>query len=302
MQDGDKPVCLLFGGNGQVGHALQPVLAETYRVRALTRADCDVSDMAAIAAVIADVRPAVVINATAYNAVDMAESEPEAALAINRNAVAAMAEGARMASSAFVHYSTDYVFDGLASSPYRESDAPHPLSDYARSKLAGEQVVQEILGDAYPYWILRTSWVFGMHGSNFLKAVLNLARSRGALSMVDDQTGTPTSADAIAQATASLLRLRPASGLYHLSCRGACTRFDYARFILECAEETGEKLQVPSQALGRMPTSAYPTPAKRPAYSVLDSTKIEAALGQAIPDWRTEVARTVKLLKDTASP
>jgi dTDP-4-dehydrorhamnose reductase len=298
MQNGNKPVCLVFGGNGQVGNALQPALAEAYCVRALTRAECNVSDVAAIAAVIADVHPAVIINATAYNAVDKAESEPEAALAINRDAVAAMAQGACKVGSAFVHYSTDYVFDGLASSPYRESDAPNPLNAYAMSKLAGEQVVQEILGDTHPYWILRTSWVFGTHGSNFLKAVMNLARTRDTLSMVDDQTGTPTSADAIAQATVALLRIRPPSGLYHLSCRGACTRFDYARFILECAEASGETLRVPSQALGRMPTSAYPSPAERPAYSALDSSKLEAALEQVMPDWQTEVVRVVNQLKE----
>jgi dTDP-4-dehydrorhamnose reductase len=291
-----QKVCLLFGGNGQVGHALQPYLENDYALRALVRADCDVADLDAVARIIAEMRPGLIINATAYNAVDQAESEPDQAIAINRDAVATMAEGARHTGAAFVHYSTDYVFDGKASVPYMESDATGPLGAYARSKLAGEQMVQSILPATHPYWVLRTSWVFGTHGSNFLKSVLNLARTRDALSMVDDQIGTPTSADVIARVTAAILRQRPASGLYHLSCRGQCTRFDYAKHILNCAEAAGDALRVNAKALKPIASAEYPTLAQRPLYSALDSSKLETALGMVLPQWQDEVGRIAREL------
>lgn len=294
-------VCLIFGGNGQVGHALIPWLEEDYTVKSLGRGDCDVTDVDAIAEVIARLRPAVIINATAYNAVDKAESEPELAMSINRDAVVAMARASEAVGAAFVHYSSDYVFDGRARVPYTESDSPGPLGVYAKSKLAGEQAIQAILPPDYPYWILRTSWVFGSHGSNFLKAVLSLAGNRDTLSMVDDQTGTPTSADTIAKITAELLRKRPASGLYHLSCRGLCSRFEYARHILQCAEKNSMKLRLNANFLTPISSAEFPSIAKRPEFSALDSSRLELALGQEMPDWRTEVEKTICNLAEAES-
>ena len=297
-----KPVCLLFGGNGQLGHALRPLLAEEFTLHVLQRADCDVSDTGAVAAAIKATRPTVIINATAYNAVDKAESEPERAMAINCRAVATMAEGARHSNAALLHYSTDYVFDGSGQKPWHETDTAAPLNAYGRSKLAGEQAIGSILDGCDRHWIIRTSWVFGRHGSNFLKTILRLACERDQLTVVDDQVGAPTSARLLAETSIALLDARPPAGLYHLAAAGETSWYGYARHAIEYARGRGMPVRLAPEALQPIPSAAYPSPAARPKNSRLHCGKIERTLSIELPDWRNDVQQVVDQLVGNAMP
>ena len=244
---------LLTGANGQVGWELARSLAPLGEVIARNRATLDLTDSAAVAVAIKEVRPDIVVNAAAYTAVDQAEREPDLAMKINAEAPAVMAEAAQKLGSLLVHYSTDYVFDGVKQGAYTEEDMPNPLGIYGRSKLAGEQAIQL---SGCRHLIFRTSWVYGLRGKNFLRTIQRLAGERNEISVVDDQVGAPTWSRMIAEATALALRSEPESGIYNLTAAGVTSWHGFAKAILEAQQWRGN--------LTAIMTDAYPLPAKRP--------------------------------------
>ncbi|HZX80672.1 MAG TPA: dTDP-4-dehydrorhamnose reductase [Lysobacter sp.] len=293
---------LLIGGTGQVGHELARRLAGTDLVVTTrsgdpVRADArhvalDVTDLDTVRALIEELRPACVINAAAHTAVDRAESEPELAFRINAEAPRAMAEACATNGARFVHYSTDYVFDGSADRPYRVDDPTAPLGVYGRSKRAAEEAILASGADAL---ILRTAWVYGLHGQNFLRTMLRLAGEREELSVVDDQIGSPTPAWLIAAVTVELLGRRDVAGIHHLVAAGQTSWCGFANAIFDSAARRGLVQRVPR--VRPIPTSAYPTPARRPAFSVLDTGDLTDA-GVHLPDWRDALETTL----DRATP
>ena len=281
---------LVTGANGQIGREIVPLLRALGDVVATDRDELDITDDAAVAAVMRDQRPSIIVNAAAYTAVDLAEKERDAAYAINADGAAVLAENARRANALLVHYSTDYVFDGSAREPYTEESPPAPLSVYGASKLEGER---RIAASGATALVFRTSWVYGLHGRNFLLTIRRLASERESLSIVDDQVGVPNWSRELARATVRVLALGRATldaraGLYHLSSSGSTTWFGFARAFL------GD-----SARLVPIPTSAFPTPARRPAYGVLDTARFRHAFGFALPDWRASLA---ECLRSTADP
>ncbi len=296
---------LLLGANGQVGHALRKALATLGNVVVSTRADLDLGDRAAlpasIAALVERTHPSMIVNAAAYTAVDRAESEPQAAETVNAIAPGLLAEAAHACGACIVHYSTDYVFDGLSPGAYRESDTTHPLSAYGQSKLEGEWAVAR----ACPrHLILRTSWVVGAHGGNFLKTMLRLAQERDSLRVVADQYGAPTSADLIARVTAQLLAAmasEPASdprwGIYHLVAGGRTNWHGYAQYVIDKARAAGWPIKAAPGAIVPISTADYPVAATRPLNSSLDTTKIRTAFAVALPDWTVGVDDVLAALR-----
>ena len=277
---------LLLGKSGQVGNALMPLLTRLAQstdagaLVALGRADVDLSDAAALAQAVQQVQPALIVNAAAHTAVDRAETEPDIAFAINALAPGVLAQQAANLNALLVHYSTDYVFDGSQQTPYRESDPTHPLGVYGQSKLAGEQAVQ---ASGCRHLLLRTSWVYDSTGRNFLTTMLRLAKQHGKLRVVGDQHGSPTSAAMIAETSLRLIRSmlnQPAmeGGLYHLTAQGQTTWHGFAQAIMRKAA-----LDVPIEAIT---TADYPTPARRPAYSVLDCSKLQSEFNYRLPGWQ----------------
>ncbi|QHD08364.1 dTDP-4-dehydrorhamnose reductase [Pseudomonas sp. R76] len=290
---------LLLGKNGQVGWELQRSLAPLGQVLALdakSRDYCgDLNDLQGLAATVQRFAPEVIVNAAAYTAVDKAESEPDQALRINAEAPAVLATEARKLNALLVHYSTDYVFDGKGDAPWQESDPVGPLSVYGTTKLQGEQAIQDA---GCAQLILRTSWVYAARGNNFAKTMLRLAAERDSLNVIDDQFGAPTGADLLADVTAHAIRaarLNPQlHGIYHLAAAGETTWHRYARFVLEQAQAAGVVLKVSSAAVGAITTAAYPTPAKRPGNSRLNTQKLQNAFSLRLPDWQDGVARMLK--------
>jgi dTDP-4-dehydrorhamnose reductase len=293
---------LLFGRNGQVGWELQRSLAPLGDVIALGSGSenglsGDFLDPDGIVRTVRTVRPDVVVNAAAYTAVDKAESEADRAAQLNALTPAVIARAAAEAGAWMVHYSTDYVFDGSGTRPWREDDATGPLSVYGRTKLAGEQGITS----ANPrHLVLRTSWVYGARGGNFAKTMLRLARERDRLTVIDDQFGAPTGADLLADVTAhavrSLLAGTGQAGIYHVAAGGETTWNGYARFVVGCAQQAGEKLKAGPQEVDPVPTSAFPTPARRPHNSRLDTSRFRAAFGLVLPPWQQGVARMLQEL------
>ena len=290
---------LLLGGNGQVGRELRRSLRPLGDVVVATRdgADADLAaDFAAprsLAALVREVMPDAVVNAAAYTAVDAAEADADAAFRVNAEAPAAIAAACAGIGARLVHYSTDYVFDGSASRPYREDDATAPLGVYGASKLAGEDAIR---ASGARHAILRTAWVYAAHGKNFLRTMLRLAGERDELRVVADQVGAPTPAAWIADATADVLRGgASASGTWHLVADGETNWHGFAEAIMREAHALG--------VLARMPrvlpigTADYPTPARRPAYSVLDTTKLRRDFGIAPPDWREGLRATLREMR-----
>ncbi len=269
---------LLTGANGQVGWELRQTLALVGEVVAVNRAQLDLEDAARIAAVVREAKPDAIVNAAAYTAVDKAESERDAAFAANAVAPGTLAEEAKKSGALLVHYSTDYVFDGTKAAPYAEDDAPRPINVYGESKLAGERA---IAASGCRYLILRTSWVYGPRGSNFMLTMLRLAKERPELRVVDDQTGAPTSSLAIARATAQLLP-RGAEGLLHMTASGATTWCGFARAILKQAGIGTPVLPIS--------TADYPTPARRPRNSRLDCARLREDAGVALASWEEQLA------------
>lgn len=288
---------LVTGANGQVGFELQRALALVGEVVAVDRQRCDLSDPASIRDCVRAVAPDVIVNAGAHTAVDRAESEPELAYAVNATAVRVLAEEARRSGAAMVHYSTDYVFDGQAEGAYAESASTSPLGVYGASKLAGEQALAEVFAGAEEaFWILRTTWVFGLHGNNFLKTMLRLGHQRDQLSVVADQIGAPTSAALIADVTARLLLRRPDSGVYHLAAAGETSWHGYAQRALRMAAASGLALRLDPETIRAIPSSDYPTPARRPANSRLDCRKLSQALDLTLPEWELAVDQATRVL------
>lgn len=278
---------LLTGVNGQVGWELRRALAPLGEVIAADRRILDLADTAGIRARVAALAPDLIVNPAAYTAVDRAEAEPELARAINAAAPGELAA----CGVPVVHFSTDYVFDGRKNGAYRETDAPNPLGVYGASKLTGEAAVQRA---GIPHLILRTSWVYGLRGRNFLLTMQRLARERETLAVVDDQFGAPTWSRLIAEATALVVArwldqrdLAAASGVYHLACGGRTSWHGFAAAILADLAARGEAKLA---RLDAIPSSGYPTPAARPANSQLDCSKLAATFGLRLPDWEAALA------------
>lgn len=282
---------LILGSSGQVAHALIESAGDI-EATALGRPDLDLTDTESVRAAIAAHHPDIVINAAAYTAVDKAESEPDAAFVLNRDGPAVAAKAAHAAGAAFIHLSTDFVFDGTKAGPYLEDDATGPTGVYGQSKLEGEQAVAA----AHPQTVtVRLSWVYSAHGANFAKTMLRLAADRDEIGVVDDQRGRPTAAEDIAPALWTLARGLIAKGesphqLYHLGPQGEASWADFAAAIMEASAKAGG----PSALINRITTAEYPTPAKRPANSVLDCARIKQDWGIALPHWKESCEKVVR--------
>ena len=287
---------LLLGKNGQLGWELQRSLAPLGEVIALDAGNkelCgDLTDLEGLARTVQTVKPDVIVNAAAHTAVDKAESEPQRVRTINALAAGVLAQEAARANSWLVHYSTDYVFDGSGDQPWLETDATAPLNVYGATKLEGEQLIQQ---SGCRHLIFRTSWVYGARGGNFARTMLRLARERDSLNVINDQIGAPTGADLLADITAHAIRAalkRPElSGLYHLVAGGETSWHGYAGFVIDFARRAGIALKVAPDAIKPVPTSAFPTPAKRPHNSRMDTTKLRRTFDLNLPSWETGVTR-----------
>ena len=287
---------LLFGKGGQVGWELQRSLSPLGEVVAV---DFDSTDLcgdftnpAGLAETVRQVKPSIIVNAAAHTAVDKAESEPELARTINATAPGIIAQEAQSLQAWMVHYSTDYVFDGSGEQAWTESDQPAPLSVYGQTKWEGEQLVS---ANCSKHLIFRTSWVYAARGGNFAKTMLRLAKERDSLSVIDDQIGAPTGADLLADITALALRqvqTQPdLAGLYHLVASGHTSWHGYASLVIEQARQAGITLKTPQNAIHKIATKAYPTPARRPINSRLDTSKLQAAFQVHLPSWQQGVTR-----------
>ena len=288
---------LLFGADGQLGHALLAELSVLGRLIPLTLADVDIADAKALRAVIHRHAPRFIVNAAAYTAVDKAEQEPDLAQAINATAPGIMATEAKALGATMVHYSTDYVFNGQSAQPYKEIDATDPVSVYGRSKRDGDL---QVMAHAGAFFIFRSSWVVGAHGGNFLKTMLRLAQERDSLSVVADQHGVPTSARWMAQVTCEALQNSQhaaLSGLYHLSNAGRTTWHGYAQYVLAQAAQMGWQLKIKPEDVKAIATSDYPLPAARPANSLLDTSLVQQSLGLVIPTWEFGVDEVLSTLR-----
>jgi dTDP-4-dehydrorhamnose reductase len=276
-------VVLVTGGSGQLGQALQSI-ADGFRqlqFRFLPSSELDITSKESIRGIFDSVRPDWCINAAAYTAVDKAESEPDKAAAINVGGARNIAEACRDSDVRLIHISTDFVFDGNGNRPYREDDKTGPQSVYGKTKLGGEQAIAEIFDR---YFIVRTAWVYSQFGHNFMKTMLRLAREKDEVRVVADQVGTPTHAVDLAHALLSIVSSgTDGYGIYHFSNEGTASWFDFAKRIFEVNQI--------ATALIPIATSDFPTPAKRPAYSVLDKGKIKSVFGLDIRDWRDAVTR-----------
>ena len=293
---------LLLGKDGQVGWQLQRSLAPHGKVVACSRAECDLGNFDQLRTLVRQVNPTVIVNASAYTAVDRAESEPDLALRINAEAPGVLAEESARIGALLIHYSTDYVFDGNKETPYVESDATGPQSVYGQTKLAGEQAIAAVNCRSV---IFRTSWVFGARGGNFVKTMLRLAREKESLNVVNDQVGSPTPAALIATVSGVVLAMlhhgqTMAPGehrLYHLAAANPVSWHAFAQIIIELASVMpGFELRVPAEAIRAIPSVDYQTPAKRPMNSRLDCTHLETDFGLLMPDWQPYLARMLQLL------
>jgi dTDP-4-dehydrorhamnose reductase len=285
----ETPHILLIGNNGQVGWELCRTLAPFSHLTKVDYPEIDLTDGASIRQWVRDTRPAVVVNAAAYTAVDKAESETDLAMKINGLAPGILAEETRKLGALLVHYSTDYVFDGAKGQPYLEDDSPNPLGAYGRSKLAGDQAVQQVDG---LHLIFRLCWVYGARGQNFLLTISRLAREREKLRVVMDQVGCPTWSRLIAEATSQVVRQVLASqtpdlfkGIYHLCAGGQTSWHGFAKAIVASLPPDERKCT----EVEAIPTSAYPTPARRPAHSVLCCDKLRRVFGLALPSWEDQL-------------
>lgn len=289
---------LLFGRNGQVGWELQRSLATLGEVispdRSATGGICgDLVNLEALRATIRTVAPDIIVNAAAYTSVDKAESEKDLSMQVNALAVKAMAEEACRLGSWFVHYSSDYVFDGEGSAAWRETDTVSPINHYGVTKVEGENAV---VSSGCKYLVFRTSWVYGARGNNFIKTMLRLASEREELNVISDQIGAPTGADLIADITALALRqaLRDptVAGVYHLAAAGATSWYEFAKIVIEGGRASGHPTV--AKVVHSILTAQYPTPAKRPLNSRLDTEKLRRTFSIHLPDWQSGVARMLK--------
>lgn len=278
----------LFGKKGQVGWELEKFLHRLGEVISFDRQGLNVYDLTQVQKTLLNIEPDLIINASAYTEVDRAETEPEIAMHVNANAPGVMAETARTLNASFIHYSTDYVFDGNSTTPYVETDRPNPLNTYGKSKLAGEKNIGQVGGS---YIILRTSWVYSMRGNTFVNKFLSWARTNASLRIVDDQISNPTWAKALAEATFSLVAshrdnlqdvMKERSGIYHLAGNGYASRYEWAKQILTNASNQTDILV---QAIEPVSSREFPTPATRPLFSALDCSKIREVFNVRLPNW-----------------
>jgi dTDP-4-dehydrorhamnose reductase len=287
---------LLFGAGGQVGWELQRSLSPLGEFIALDRHNTslcgDLGNLQGLMETVQQVRPDVIVNAAAHTAVDKAESEAELAHTLNALAPGVLAQEAARLGALLVHYSTDYVFDGSGTRPWREDDATGPLSVYGQTKLDGERLIQAACPN---HLIFRTSWVYAARGGNFAKTMLRLGQERERLSVIDDQFGAPTGADLLADVTAHAIRQvlqRPQdAGLYHLVASGETTWNGYAKYVLGQAKQALPAINIKAVEVAAVATSAFPTPARRPHNSRLDTSRLQATFGLSLPDWQLGVAR-----------
>jgi len=290
------PRILLIGKLGQVGWELRRALAPLGELIAVEYPEIDLTDADSIRKWIRETRPTVIINAAAYTAVDKAETEADRCQRINGIAPGIMAEEAKRLNALLVHYSTDYVYDGAKGQPYTEEDLPNPLGEYGRSKLAGDQAVLQV---GVEHLIFRLCWVYGARGQNFMLTILRLAREREKLRVVRDQVGCPTWSRMIAETTALALNQRfskpdhdsrSLNGIYHLAASGQTSWHGFAQAIVGQMPEADRKCKL----VEAITTSEYPTPAKRPAYSVLSCEKLKRAFGLQLPNWDESLQRVVE--------
>ena len=288
---------LLLGKNGQVGWELQRALAPLGEVIALDfdspgPLKADFSNPESLAATVRAVAPQIIVNAAAHTAVDKAESEPDFARALNATSPAVLAREAATLGAWLMHYSTDYVFDGSGSTPWTEDSPTGPLSVYGATKLEGEEAIRT---SGCTHLIFRTSWVYAARGGNFAKTMLKLAKERDRLTVIDDQIGSPTGADLLADLTAHALRAAMArpelAGTYHAVASGETSWHGYAKHVIEFARAAGQPIKVAPENLVAVPTSAFLTPAKRPGNSRMDTHKLQHAFGLALPRWQNGVDR-----------
>ncbi|MBK7616860.1 MAG: dTDP-4-dehydrorhamnose reductase [Burkholderiales bacterium] len=284
---------LLLGPNGQLGWELQRALAPLGELVVCGREQGgDLATAETLATTVRAVKPDVIVNAAAHTAVDKAESEPDLALAINATAPGVLAREAAALGATLLHYSTDYVFDGSGDQARKEDAPTAPLSVYGRTKLEGEQLIR---ASGCRHLIFRTSWVYGARGGNFAKTMLRLAAEREALSVINDQIGAPTGADLLADVSAHALRRlarQPElAGTYHVAADGETSWHGYAQFVIELARAQGRPLKVATDAVRPIPTTAYPTPARRPLNSRLDTRRFQRAFELRLPAWQVGVTR-----------
>ena len=291
---------LLLGKNGQVGWELQRTLAPLGNVIALDQEELDLVRVGDIRRTVQEIKPDIIVNAAAYTSVDKAESEPDLAMAINRDAPGVLAEEAKKLGALLVHYSTDYVFDGTKDTPYTEEDKPNPLNVYGKTKLAGEQAIQAVDGN---HLIFRTSWVYGTRGQNFFLTMLRLAREREEIRVVDDQIGAPTWCRMIAESTALILAqginreegfsgyFEERKGIYHMTARGQTSWYGFAEKIFEAVPDPERKLK----RLVAVKTEEYPTVAQRPRRSVLSNIKLFQIFKLTCAE--IDIEKTLALLK-----
>jgi len=287
---------LLLGALGQLGRELGRHLPALGQVKACGRTEADLTSKASVISAIELFRPEVIINAAAYTAVDKAESNRELAFQINAEAAGVLASEACKRDIRLIHYSTDYVFDGNRAEPYTESDKTNPVNVYGESKLAGEQ---EITSSNCKHLIFRTSWVIGQDGNNFARTILRLAAQRDSLNVVADQIGVPTTAELITRVTIAAIKAESSStpwpsGLYHLTPRGQTSWFGIAQTLLKLAKAQNLTLSLTESNLSPISTAEYPTPAKRPVNSLLDSTKLQKQLDQDLPVWERDFSKVAQ--------
>ncbi|QDP72341.1 dTDP-4-dehydrorhamnose reductase [Legionella israelensis] len=286
---------LLLGKNGQLGRELQYSLKPLGELIALDRNSdiCgDLTNLKALHQTILTLTPDVIVNAAAYTQVDNAEKETELAYLVNAKAPEVMAQACASTGAWFIHYSTDYVFDGSGASPWKESDITRPLNVYGKSKLDGEKA---IINSECNHLIFRTSWVYGMHGNNFIKAILRLAREKSSLNIVSDQIGVPTDVELLANVSVNAIKTvwqnPELGGLYHLAPSGETSWYDYARFLINEAKKIRQDYLI--QDIYPITSEEYPTPAQRPLNSRLDTTKLTSRFSVDLPEWKTGVVRTL---------
>jgi len=286
---------VLLGASGQLGHELGGRLSALGELQTFDRSAVDLTNAEQMRDIIRSIKPQLIVNAAAYTAVDQAEQEPENARLINAHAPRILAEEAKRGNALLVHFSTDYVFDGKGNKPWTEDQPTAPLNVYGETKRAGELAIAEV---DCAYLIFRTSWVYGVHGANFVKTMLRLAHERTELSIVDDQIGAPTSTQAITDTSIEILSrgqhafyeyFLEYSGIYHLVCKGETSWCGFARQIFSEARKQGEKLAV--QDVLPIPSSSFPTPARRPMNSRLNTEKIHSTFSVTLPDWESSLAR-----------
>jgi len=278
---------LLTGKTGQIGEELNNIIGDLGNLITVDKEQLDLSKPNSIEPVILDIKPDIIINPAAYTAVDKAEKEPDLAMTVNAIAPGLLAKAARKVGAGLIHYSTDYVFDGCSEIPYKEEDPPNPLNVYGKTKLAGEKALAEA---GVPFLIIRTGWVYSLHGKNFLRTIKKLAEEKDTLQVIDDQIGAPTWARSVALKTHQILKQclnkkwletkdPPLSGIFHLTCQGKTSWHGFARKVLNISNASQ------NIKLIAIPTSDYPTPATRPSNSLLNNEKIQKVFGLDMPHW-----------------